>query len=168
MRKLRRRPNRRPRNRRQPPRPPPKPLPPRARRSSRIRLPDSRTRPRIRAVRHRVAAVPAACRTSFQAAEGTALAVPMIAMLLAALPFSTEHLLLLHLLKGPFGVPFPYPQPSGKMSNPTRPTPWAHSRWMTETTRYRRFFTPARVVSSRRARSRPTVPSSRGGTGICR
>lgn len=27
------------------------------------------------------------------------------------------------LLKGPFGVPFSYPQPSGKMSNPTRPKP---------------------------------------------
>lgn len=50
--------------------------------SSRTRLPDShtrlriplhnsRTRPRIRAVRHRVAVAPAACLTSFQAAEGT-------------------------------------------------------------------------------------------------
>lgn len=37
------------------------------------------------------------------------------------------------LLKGPFGVPFSYPQPSGKMSNPTRQKPWLHSRWMTET-----------------------------------
>lgn len=27
------------------------------------------------------------------------------------------------LLKGPFGIPFSYPQPSGKMSNPTRPKP---------------------------------------------
>ena len=50
----------------------PKPLPPRARRSSRIRLPDSRTRPRIRAVRHRVVAPAVACRTSFQAAVDTA------------------------------------------------------------------------------------------------
>ena len=74
--------------------------------------------PRIRAVRHRVAAVPAACRTSFQAAEGTALAVPMIAMLLAALPFSTEHLLLLHLLKGPFGSLFHIRSLPGKC--PTR------------------------------------------------
>ncbi|RHH02450.1 colicin transporter [Bifidobacterium pseudocatenulatum] len=52
---------------------PPKRRQPRSRRSrmrsSRIRLPNSRTRPRIQAVRHRVAAVPAACRTSFQAAE---------------------------------------------------------------------------------------------------
>ena len=66
MRKLRRRPNRRRRLR-----PPPK-RPPRPRLSSRIRLPDSRTRPRIRAVRHRVVAPAVACRTSFQAAVDTA------------------------------------------------------------------------------------------------
>lgn len=43
---------------------------PRRRCSSRIRLPNSRTRPRIQAARRvRPAVVPAACRTSFQAAE---------------------------------------------------------------------------------------------------
>ena len=30
-------------------------------------------------------------------------------------------------------LPDGHPQPSGKMSNPTRPKPWLHSRWMTET-----------------------------------